>query len=54
MKTLKTMVVREDIHDEDCEMGRHSCEDFESESCPESGKSTLLEAQVKLSCEFEI
>ena len=31
-----------------------SSEDFESESCPESGKSALLEAQVKLLCEFEI
>ena len=31
-----------------------SSEDFESESCPESGKSALLEAQVKLSCAFEI
>ena len=27
-----------------------SSEDFESESCPESGKSALLVAQVKLSC----
>ena len=31
-----------------------SSEDYESESCPESGKSALLEAQVKLPCEFEI
>ena len=31
-----------------------SSEDYESESCPESGKSSLLEAQVKLPCEFEI
>ena len=31
-----------------------SSEYFESESCPESGKSALLEAQVKLPCEFEI
>ena len=31
-----------------------SSEDFESESCPESDKSALLAAQVKLPCEFEI
>ena len=31
-----------------------SSEDYESESCPESDKSALLAAQVKLSCEFEI
>ena len=31
-----------------------SSEDFESKSCPESDKSALLVAQVKLSCEFEI
>ena len=31
-----------------------SSEDYESESCPESDKSALLVAQVKLSCEFEI
>ena len=28
MKTLKTMVVREDIHDEDYDMRRHSYEDY--------------------------
>ena len=28
MKTLKTMVVREDIHDEDYDMWRHSLEDY--------------------------
>ena len=31
-----------------------SSEDYESESCPESNKSALLVAQIKLSCEFEI
>ena len=31
-----------------------SSEDYESESCPESDKSALLVAQVKLSCDFEI
>ena len=31
-----------------------SSEDYESESCPESDKSALLVAQVKLPCEFEI
>ena len=31
-----------------------SSEDYESKSCPESDKSALLVAQVKLSCEFEI
>ena len=31
-----------------------SSEDYESESCPESDKSALLVAQVKLSCVFEI
>ena len=31
-----------------------SNEDYESESYPESDKSALLVAQVKLSCEFEI
>ena len=31
-----------------------SSEDYESESCPESDKSALLVAQVKLTCEFEI
>ena len=29
-------------------------EDYESKSCPESDKSPLLVAQVKLPCEFEI
>ena len=29
-----------------------SSEDYESESCPESDKSALLLAQVKLPCEF--
>ena len=31
-----------------------SSEDFERKSCPESDKSALLVAQVKLPCEFEI
>ena len=31
-----------------------SSEDYESKSCPETDKSALLVAQVKLSCEFEI
>ena len=31
-----------------------SSEDYESESCPESDKSALLVAQVKLPREFEI
>ena len=31
-----------------------SSEDYESKSCPESDKSALLVAQVKLPCEFEI
>ena len=31
-----------------------SSEDYESESCPESDKSALLVAQVKLPCVFEI
>ena len=31
-----------------------SSENYESKSCPESDKSALLVAQVKLSCEFEI
>ena len=31
-----------------------SSEDYESESCPESDKSALLAAHVKLSCEIEI
>ena len=31
-----------------------SSKDNESESCPESDKSALLIAQVKLSCDFEI
>ena len=31
-----------------------STEDYESESCPESDKSALLVAQVKLSRVFEI
>ena len=32
MKTLKTMVVREDIHDEEYDMRRHSYEDYEVRS----------------------
>ena len=31
-----------------------SSEDYESKSCPESDKSALLVAQVKLPCVFEI
>ena len=31
-----------------------SCEDYESESCPELDKLALLVAQVKLPCVFEI
>ena len=31
-----------------------SSKDYESKSCPESDKSSLLVAQVKLQCEFEI
>ena len=31
-----------------------SSEDYESEYCPESDKSALLVAQVKLPCVFEI
>ena len=44
MKTLKTIVVHEDIHDEDYDMGRHSLDDcgVRRHSCFVVSLSSLL------------